>query len=164
MGSLFFPVLWSSCTQTPLTFNARCSRGLFLPILDPRCGDLTWGRELSFLLKSLCDTATFQFVGCPLAGMGLLISHNHPSCHLDVAFSLPSGVYLFANSQSIWLKLAQHLIVNFFCFCFWRESELQSCYSTILIPWLFSYCCILRVLCIFWTMVLYWIGLLKIFL
>ena len=29
MGSPFPPVLWSSCTQAPLVFNARCSRGSF---------------------------------------------------------------------------------------------------------------------------------------
>ena len=29
MGSPFPPVPWSSCTQAPLTFNARCSRGSF---------------------------------------------------------------------------------------------------------------------------------------
>ena len=29
MGSLFPPVLWSSCTQATLAFNARCSRGSF---------------------------------------------------------------------------------------------------------------------------------------
>ena len=31
MGSLFPPVLWSSCAQAPLAFNARCSRGSFSP-------------------------------------------------------------------------------------------------------------------------------------
>src|SRR5512138_2494982 len=29
MGSLFPPVLWSSCAQAPMAFNARCSRGSF---------------------------------------------------------------------------------------------------------------------------------------
>ena len=29
MESLFPPVPWSSCTQAPLAFNARCSRGSF---------------------------------------------------------------------------------------------------------------------------------------
>ena len=29
MGSPFPPVLWSSCAQAPLAFNARCSRGSF---------------------------------------------------------------------------------------------------------------------------------------
>ena len=29
MGSPFPPVLWSSCTQAPLAFTARCSRGSF---------------------------------------------------------------------------------------------------------------------------------------
>ena len=34
MGSPFPPVLWSSYTQAPLAFNARCSSG-FLPVSDP---------------------------------------------------------------------------------------------------------------------------------
>ena len=29
MGSPFPPVLWSSCAQAPLAFNAKCSRGSF---------------------------------------------------------------------------------------------------------------------------------------
>ena len=57
---------------------------------------------------------------------------------LDVTFSLSSGVgYLFESFQSIWLKIAQHLVVNFVVFR--RKVELQSFYSAILIPSHFTY-------------------------
>ena len=49
MVSPFPPVLWSSCTQAPLAFNARCSVGSFPQYQIPRPGDLTWGSELSLL-------------------------------------------------------------------------------------------------------------------
>ena len=49
MGSPFPPVLRSSCTQTPLAFNARCSRGSFSQCQIPRHGDLMWGSDLSLL-------------------------------------------------------------------------------------------------------------------
>ena len=38
MGSLFPPVLWSSCAQAPLAFNARCSRGSFSQCQIPTRG------------------------------------------------------------------------------------------------------------------------------
>ena len=34
--SLFLPVLWSSCTQDPLAFKAKCSGGFFLLMTDPQ--------------------------------------------------------------------------------------------------------------------------------
>ena len=49
MGSLFPPVLWSSCAQAPLAFNARCSRGSFSPCWIPAHEGLMWGSELSLL-------------------------------------------------------------------------------------------------------------------
>ena len=49
MGSPFPPVPWSSCTQAPLAFNARCSRGSFSQCQIPTCGYLIWGSELSLL-------------------------------------------------------------------------------------------------------------------
>ena len=56
-----------------------------------------------------------------------------PLLPLDVASSLSSGVgYLFESFKSIWLKVAQHLVVNFVVFM--REVELQPFYSAILIP------------------------------
>ena len=54
-----------------------------------------------------------------------------------MASSLSSGVgYLFESFQSIWLKIAQHLVVNFVVFR--RGVELLSFYSAILIPRLLS--------------------------
>ncbi len=56
-----------------------------------------------------------------------------PLLPLDVASSFSSGVgYLFEGFQSIWVETAQSLVVNFVVFR--REVELQSFYSTILIP------------------------------
>ena len=50
-----------------------------------------------------------------------------------MASSLSSGVgYLFESFPSIWLKISQHFVVNFVVFR--REVELQSFYSTTLIP------------------------------
>ena len=49
-----------------------------------------------------------------------------------MASSLSSGIaYIFEGLWSICLKIAQHVVVNFVVF---REVELQSFYSTILIP------------------------------
>ena len=49
MGSPFPPVPWSSCTEAPLAFKARCSRECFSQCQIPRHGNLTWGSELSLL-------------------------------------------------------------------------------------------------------------------
>ena len=49
MGSPSPPVLWSSCTQAPLAFNARCSRGSFSQCQIPTRESLMWGSELSLL-------------------------------------------------------------------------------------------------------------------
>ena len=49
MGSPFSPVPWSSCAQTPLAFNARCSGGSFSQCQIPTSGSLMWGSELSLL-------------------------------------------------------------------------------------------------------------------
>ena len=65
MGSPFPPVPWSSCTQAPLAFNARCSRGSFSQCQIPTRESLMWGSELSLLYVILCDTITFQTVGLP---------------------------------------------------------------------------------------------------
>ena len=45
MGSPFPPVLWSSCTQAPLAFNARYSRGSFSPCQIPTWESLMWGQN-----------------------------------------------------------------------------------------------------------------------
>ena len=55
-----------------------------------------------------------------------------PLLPVDVVSSLSSGLgYLFEGFCSIWVKIAQPLVVNFVVFR--REFELQSFYSTILI-------------------------------
>ena len=96
-----------------------------------------WGSELSPLQVSLCDTVIFQSVACTLTGMGLHISHNHPSYCLNVAFSLCSLLCLleqdiFLDSlQPVWLKVVQQLVVILLLFM--REGELRFFCSTILI-------------------------------
>lgn len=40
--SLFPPVLWNPCTQIPLAFNTKCSKGFFSQCQTPRLGNLTW--------------------------------------------------------------------------------------------------------------------------
>ena len=49
MGSPFPPVLWGSCVQSPLVFNARCSRGSFSQCQIPAGEGLMWGSALSLL-------------------------------------------------------------------------------------------------------------------
>ena len=49
MGSPFPPVLWCSCSQAPLAFNARCSRGSFSQCQIQAHEGLLWGSELSLL-------------------------------------------------------------------------------------------------------------------
>ena len=64
---------------------------------------------------------------------GVVYIVKSPLLPLDVASSLSSGVgCLFKGFWSIWLKIAQPLVVNFVVFR--REVELQSFYSAILIP------------------------------
>lgn len=72
MGSPFPPVRWSSCTQGPLAFNARCSRSSFSQCQIPQA----WGpdvglRTLTPVGGSLWPTVTFQSVGCPPDGYGV---------------------------------------------------------------------------------------------
>jgi len=64
MGSPFPPVLWSSCAQAPLAFNARCSGALY-----PSGGSLhVWcGAQNSHSCRwvSLCEPVSFQSVALP---------------------------------------------------------------------------------------------------
>ena len=62
-------------------------------------------------------------------GMGLFISRNHPSYlwMWPPLFLLEEGM----GFRSIWVEIAQSLVVNFVVFL--REVELQSFYSTIFI-------------------------------
>ena len=81
---------------------------------------------------SLCELVSFQSVELPAVRYGVVYIVKSPLLPLDVASSLSSGVgYLFESFWSIWLKTAQHLVVNFVVFM--REDELQSFSSTILI-------------------------------
>ena len=66
--------------------------------------------------------------GFPPRRYGVVYIVKSPLLPLDVASSLSSGVgYLFESFRSIWLKIAQHLVVN--SVVFKREVELQSFYS-----------------------------------
>ena len=69
--------------------------------------------------------------GFPPGRYGVVKIAYLPLLPLDVASSLSSEVgYLFESFQSIWLKIAQALVVNFVVF---RKVELQSFYSAVLI-------------------------------
>ena len=85
--SLFTSLLWNSCTQALLDFNAECSWISSSPCKIPRLDNLTWGLELSFLLVRLWDIVIFQFMGDPPSSWDLHISQNHPSCLLLVTSS-----------------------------------------------------------------------------
>ena len=68
------------------------------------------------LLSSLWDF--------PLGRYGVAYIVYSPLLPRDVTSSLTSGVgHLFESFWSIWLKIAQHLVVNFVVFR--REVELQ---------------------------------------
>ena len=68
-------------------------------------------RTLTLVGESVIQLPSSLWASHP-AGMGLLISYNRHSYHLDVASSLSSGVGLpFESFQSIWLKVIQHLVV-----------------------------------------------------
>ena len=70
--------------------------------------------------------------GFPPQRCGVVYIMKSPLLPLDMASSLSSEVgYLFESFRSIWLKIVQHLVVNFFVFR--REVKLQSYYP----EWLF---------------------------
>ena len=72
MGSPFPPVLWSSCAQAPLAFNARYSGGSYSQCQIPTRGSLMWGSELSALKVSLSEPVSFQSVGLPTRRYGVV--------------------------------------------------------------------------------------------
>ena len=72
--SLFPPVLWSSCTQAPRAFKAKCSGGSSSWCQTLMLGSLTWGSGLSFLCENLCDIIIFQFVGHPPDGYRIYVA------------------------------------------------------------------------------------------
>ena len=53
----------------PTSLWYKCSQGSSPQCPTSRHGCLMWGSELWLLLENLCNIITFQFVGCPLAGM-----------------------------------------------------------------------------------------------
>ena len=60
VDSLFFPALWSSCTQALLVFKVRCSRGSSSSWQQtPSLGSLLWSSEHSFLWDKLCNIIIF---------------------------------------------------------------------------------------------------------
>ena len=73
----------------------------------------------------------FSLWSFPPGRYGVVYIAKLPLLPLDVSSSFSSGVgYLFLGFWSIWVGIAQLLVVNF---VFRREVELQSFYSTILI-------------------------------
>ena len=74
----------------------------------------------------------FSLWGFPPGRYGVAYIVWSPLLPVDVASSLSSCVwYLLESFWSIWLKIAQHLVVNF---VFRREVEFQSFYSATLTP------------------------------
>ena len=70
MESPFPPVLWISCTQAPLAFNARCSGGSFSQCPIPRHWDMMWVQNshscesLWYSYFSVCGLPTPHIQGC----------------------------------------------------------------------------------------------------
>ena len=90
-GSLFPPGLRSSCTQTPLAFMTDSPAAL-----SPNASSLGVGTCCGAQNSPSCRwISVIQLLSCLWAGhpvsMGLHISHNHPSYHLDVPSSLSSA-------------------------------------------------------------------------
>ena len=95
--SVFPPVLWSSCTQAPLAFKAKCSGGSSSQCQTPRLGEpdvgfrtLTpVGEPLQYNYFPVCMSSTWHV-------WDLIVSQKCPSYHLVVASSLSLDVeYLF---------------------------------------------------------------------
>ena len=63
--SAFSSVLWSSCAQTPLALNAKCSRCSSSQCQFPRHGNMMWGSELLLPWGSLCDVSYFPVCALP---------------------------------------------------------------------------------------------------
>ena len=73
-----------------------------------------WLRTLTPVGESLNQLVSSLW-GFPPRSYGVVYTMKSPLLPLDVAFSLSSGVeYLFESFQSIWLKIAQHLVVILF--------------------------------------------------
>ena len=96
MGSPFPPVLWSSCIQASLAFNARCSRGSFSQCQIPTCEGLMWGSELSLLWVSFCEPVSFQSVELPTPEVWGCLYHKitPPTCGCGLLFFFWSRVWV----------------------------------------------------------------------
>ena len=71
-------------------------QGLLIPMPDPQAWEHDVGPRTLTPMVSFHNIFTFHFVDTHLLGMGLLVYHNRPSYHLDVASSFSSGVgFLF---------------------------------------------------------------------
>lgn len=55
MESPFLPVVWSSYTQDPLVFKAKCPGSFCSWCQTPRLWSLTWGSEFSSLWENFFD-------------------------------------------------------------------------------------------------------------
>ena len=75
---------------------------------------------------SLCEPVSFQFVELPTQEVWVVYITKSPLLPVDVASSLSSGGgYCFEGFRSIWLKIAQPLVVSFVVF----REKLASCPS-----------------------------------
>ena len=124
MGSFFPPVLWSSCSQFPLAFNARCPRVLSASARSPHVG--VWCGVQNFyscgwvsvnqLLSSLW--------GFPPGRYG--VSYIRKSPLLPIDCGLP---FVFWCRISFW-RILVHLLEDcsaFSCkFCFFLGEKLRS--------------------------------------
>ena len=93
---------------------------------SPGMGTWHGASERSLLWVSLCGSY-FPVSATHPEGMGLLTLCNRPSCHLNVASSLSSGVgYLSDSLQSTLLKVVQELVGILFLWEKMRENILTT--------------------------------------
>ena len=128
--SLFLPVLWSICAQALLAFNAKCSRGVLLPIPGPQAGEPDMGLRSLTPVGEPLQYSCFPVCGLPTRQVwDLLISQKHPSYCLDeTSLSLSVGnlfwfpVYFVDGCSAVSCNFGVLM----------REGELESFYSAIL--------------------------------
>ena len=95
---------WSSCTQVPLAFSARCYRSSFSQCQFTTHGNLMWGSELLLLWVSLCETVTFQSVGLPTWEVWACLYHI-----ITLPTSWCALLFVFWSKISFW-KFLVHLV------------------------------------------------------
>ena len=135
---LFPPNPWSFCTQAPLVFNAKCSRGSSSYCHIPRFGNLTWGLGLSHLWESLSNIAIFQSMGHPLGQYGIACMMKVPFLwsHCGVCFVFRGRIY-FLVSSSLFCWCLFSISCNFGVFM--KGGELESLCASILSLLLLSF-------------------------